>query len=491
MTHNRATIRFLLDGKIIEIHQWTPTTMLLPVLREQLGRTGCKEGCAEGDCGACMVLVGREHQGQVRYQSINACIRPLALVDGCEVVTVESLAPAGTPPHPVQQALIDHHASQCGFCTPGIAMTLTGRYLEEDRPDRSQALSCLSGNLCRCTGYRPIVDAALAMDDYPPTLLWNKGAGCDPVRLAAIRALDDGTTLVHESGSSILAAPRTQAELASWLVRHPEATLVGGATDLGVAINKAFFAPGVLIALSRVQGLDEISTDTETISIGGTVSVADAFAELAKHYPELAELGERFASPPIRHAGTLAGNLVNGSPVGDAIPVLLALDAQLSFVSASGGRRVPLHDFYTGYRQNLLRAGEYLATVHVPRPRPAQRIAAYKLARRYDQDISAVSMALSARLRDGRLSDVRLAFGGMAAYAMRLPAVEAELEGAGPDETTSARVYHLLSQSLSPLSDHRASASYRMEAASGLFRRALLEWQGKALCRIDHLEAMP
>ncbi|RQW29021.1 xanthine dehydrogenase small subunit [Rhodobacteraceae bacterium CH30] len=489
MTHNRSTVRFLLDGKVVEIQQWMPTTMLLPVLREQLGRTGCKEGCAEGDCGACTVLVGREHHGQVRYQSVNACIRPLALVDGCEVVTVESLAPAGMPLHPVQQALIQHHASQCGFCTPGIAMSLAGRYLEAGRPDRPQVLSCLSGNLCRCTGYRPIVDAALAMDDYPPTSHWNKLSGCEPSKLAAIRALDDGTTLVQESAGHIFVAPRTQAELSGWLANHPDATLVGGATDIGVAINKAFFAPRILIALLRVQGLGEISTDAETINIGASVSVADAFTELTSHYPELAELGDRFASPPIRHAGTLAGNLANGSPVGDALPVLLALDAELSLVSVQGVRRIALHGFYTGYRQNLLRAGEYLSAIHIPCPRPGQRIAAYKLARRYDQDISAVSIAFSASVQDGCLSQVRLAFGGMAACAKRVSELEVALEGASLERVCAAGIDTWLGQALSPQSDHRASADYRMAAASGLLRRALQEWQGNDAGRIHHLEA--
>ncbi|TIC87124.1 xanthine dehydrogenase small subunit [Crenobacter intestini] len=488
MDRTRSAVRFLLDGKTVEVTQWTATTMLLPVLREQLGRTGSKEGCAEGDCGACMVLVGREHRGRVRYQSVNACIRPLALVDGCEVVTVESLAATGAPLHPVQQALVQHHASQCGFCTPGITMALAGCYLEEERPDREKILSCLSGNLCRCTGYRPVIDAALSMDNYPPAESWNKHCGQDPERLAAIRALDDGTTLVQDTAGERFAAPRTQTALAQWLALHPDATLVGGATDLGVAVNKAFRKPQLMLSTAHVQGLDEMHADAGTISIGAAVSLSDALTELAGHYPALAELKERFASPPIRHAATLAGNLANGSPVGDTLPPLLVLDAELTLVSPKETRRIPLHGFYTGYRQTGLRLGEYISAIHIPRPRPHQRIAAYKLARRFDQDISTVSMALSADLQEGCLSRVRLAFGGMAACALRLPALESALEGQALDKIDPARMDALLERALAPLSDHRGSAGYRQAAAQGLLRRALLQWQGAGACRIEDLE---
>jgi xanthine dehydrogenase small subunit len=466
-------IRFFHQGRIVEIGREPPATRtVLQWLREDQRCTGTKEGCAEGDCGACTVVLGeRDAAGTLRLKPANACIQFLPTLDGKALFTVEDV---GTPDklHPVQQAMVDCHGSQCGFCTPGFVMSLWACWQQHraagTRPTRQELADALSGNLCRCTGYRPIIDAGERMfDSTAPTL------DAVPV-LAALESLAADPPL-HRPG---YAAPRTVAELAALRAAEPEARLLAGSTDIGLWVTKQLQVLPQLIFTGAVAELHRIDEADGTLRIGAAASLEAAWAALARHWPALTEMWLRFASPPIRHAGTMGGNVANGSPIGDSAPVLMALDAVLVLRRGERQRRVALNEFYLGYRVNALEAGEFVEAIELPLPnaRHEWRLRAYKIGKRFDSDISAVSVGLAIRLdAAGHVADVRIAFGGMAAVVKRAAQAEAALRGRAWDEAALADAQSALTRDFQPLTDLRASAAYRMQVAQNLLRRFWLE----------------
>ena len=478
-----ASIRFLLDGQAVCVRDVPPSLTVLEYLREHLRRTGTKEGCAEGDCGACTVLLGElDGAARVRYRPINSCIRLLGSIDGRELVTVESLSPAGGPLHPVQQAMVDQHGSQCGFCTPGFVMSLFALYLEQPHPTRDQVISALSGNLCRCTGYRPIIDAGLGMGAYPEPAQWSRELAQAPERAQALRALVRTRALEMPGWY----APRTLEELAGILQREPTALILAGGTDVGLWVTKQLKDPWPVVFIGDVEALQQIDTGTECIRIGAAVSLADAWKALIADYPALEEVAERFGSPPVRHSGTLCGNLANGSPIGDSMPALMALGAQIELRCGDATRILPLERFYLGYQRKDLAPGEFVVAVRVPRARPAQLIACYKVSKRYDQDISAVCLGVLVELDQGRVRSARIALGGMAAVPARASAAESALLGQPWQEAAIEAAAHALGADFTPLTDMRASSAYRLEAARNLLRRFHLEQSGEAPLRVAH-----
>ncbi len=470
-------IRFFHRGEIVRLQDVPATRSVLDWLREDQRCTGTKEGCNEGDCGACTVVVGElpEHTdspGQatrgLRLRPVNACIKFLPSLHGKALFTVEDLrGPAGL--HPAQQALVDCHGSQCGFCTPGFAMTLWCSYETHGaagtRPDRAQLADELAGNLCRCTGYRPILDAGARMFDHAPAALDTAPA------IAALHAIADGAPA---------GAPRTLAELARRYAAAPAARLVAGGTDVGLWVTKQFRDLGEVISVSEVDELKTITHADGELRIGAGASLEAAWAALAGRAPSLAEAWRRFASPPIRHAGTMGGNVANGSPIGDSAPVLMALDAQLELRLGERVRRLPLDDFYTGYQANRLEAGEFVQAMAVPDAAWTRRIRAYKISKRFDSDISAVFAALAIKLDGERVSDVRLVFGGMAAVVKRAATAEAVLRGQPWSAATLAAAQAALARDFAPLDDMRASAAYRLRVAQNLLQRFWLETQADA-----------
>jgi len=465
-------IRFIFRGAVHELEDVDPTRTVLQHLREDLHCTGTKEGCAEGDCGACTVVVGSLENGQAQLKAVNACIQFLPTLDGKALFTVEDLQQRDGTLHPVQQALVECHGSQCGFCTPGFAMSLWGMYLEQDgrAPQRCEIDDALSGNLCRCTGYRPIIDAARRMGELPRV-------DFDRVALAQdLRALQRAAGTVHSYKGQTFHAPRTLDELVAARGAHPDAVLLAGSTDVGLWVTKQMRVLSDIIYLGHVAELKTVRDAGGFIDIGAGVSLEDAYTALCAHYPdELGELRQRFASLPIRQAGTLGGNVANGSPIGDSMPWMIALGSRIVLRGPDGERELALEDFYLGYQVKDLRPGEFVQGVRVPLPRDGVAFRTYKLAKRFDQDISAVCAAFAFALEDGVVADARIAFGGMAATPKRAAQAESALNGRAWDEAALADAMAALANDYAPLSDMRASGAYRMKTAQNLLRRFWLE----------------
>jgi xanthine dehydrogenase small subunit len=467
------TVRFVLDGEVVSVPAPSPSTTVLEYLRNIAGRTGTKEGCAEGDCGACTVVVGElaPDGASIVYRAMNSCIRFLPTIDGKELVTVESLRVPDGALHPVQQAMVDQHASQCGFCTPGFVMSLFALYLTADAPDRAAVLDTLSGNLCRCTGYRPIIDAALRMGDYPQPARWSRDAAQSAERVEKLRSIQRSGALQFSG----FRAPRSLGELAAALQATPHSLVLAGGTDVGLWVTKHLRDLPPLIYVGEVVELQQIRRSESELWIGAAVTLSTAWPVLVEEYPALAEQAQRFASPPIRNSATLCGNVANGSPIGDSIPALLALGAQVDLRLGARSRRVPLEKFYLGYQRKDLAFGEFVVGVSVPRAQAGALIGSYKLSKRIDQDISAVCATFAVNVQDGVVASARLAFGGLAAIATRAANAEAALVGNAWSLESIEAAAAALKQDFTPLTDMRASSEYRLLGAGNLLRRFFLE----------------
>lgn len=483
-------VRFLLNGELQQVVAPPPTLTVLNYLRETQGLCGTKEGCAEGDCGACTTVLVDAHEGQLRTRPMNACIQLLPTIDGKSLWTVEGLSAQQESLHPVQQAMVECHGSQCGFCTPGFVMSLFALYKNEISPDRAQVKQALAGNLCRCTGYRPILDAADKMYDLANGYEknhWKHHPGSqhsDEGGLEWLARIERRSALDYESeglGGSLVEAPQrymaplTIDELAEARLRHPEATLLAGGTDIGLWLTKQYRDLGAIIYLGQVEGLDQIVTTSSTIEIGASVTLEAAFAALVQEYPELDEMVRRFASPPICSSGTLAGNVANGSPIGDSMPALICLGTQVKLQRGAEQRWMALEDLYLGYQQTALEEGEFVRAVCVPRRSGHLLVACYKWSKRFDQDISAVCAAFAVRVEEGNVVSARICYGGMAAVPKRAEHAENALLTRPWTEQTVMKAMEALRADYQPISDMRASRSFRAVAAENLLKKFYLQ----------------
>jgi len=466
-------IRFWHQGAVVEADSSQPTRSVLQWLREDARCTGTKEGCAEGDCGACTVVVAElDAQGQVQLKPVNACIQFLPTLHGKALFAVEDVAASETCPHPAQAAMVECHGSQCGFCTPGFVMSLWACYQRHavagTVPTRQQLADDLSGNLCRCTGYRPILDAGQRMFEIQPIA----AHPLEPLR-AALLALQADVPLAEEAHFH---APRTLAEFAALRAAKPQARLLAGSTDIGLWVTKQFRELGELIYIGDVAELKRVNHTASHIEIGAAASLETAWAALAAEWPTLRDVWLRFASLPIRQAGTMGGNVANGSPIGDSAPVLMALGAAIVLRHGETVREMPLEDFYLAYMKNALQPGEFVQALRVPRAGlPSVHVRAYKISKRFDCDISALCMALAVDVQGGVVQSARIACGGMAATVRRAAWAEAAITGQPWTAAMMQAAQAALLQDYQPLSDMRASSAYRMQVAQNLLHRAWLE----------------
>ncbi|WP_422473365.1 xanthine dehydrogenase small subunit [Endozoicomonas sp. ALB032] len=474
-------IRFLLNETLVELRDTPSDTTVLDYLRGNHShnpdrKTGTKEGCCSGDCGACTVVVAEPENDRLNYQTINACIALLPALNGKQLITVEDLA-EGEKLHPVQQAMVDHHGSQCGFCTPGIIMSLFAFHHEapENRPDIPEALG---GNLCRCTGYQSIVDAADEIASLTSSDRFKHQEQETVQKLNALKArLDDTANGVF--------MPNSEQALADYLLQHPQARLLAGGTDLGLEVTQQMKDLPSLVTLASVNELKEITCTDREMIIGSAASFRQLEPLLARHFPEFAEMLSRLGSQQIRNVGTLGGNIGNASPIGDTPPVLLALDAQVELRIGNTIRSLPLEDFFLGYKKTLLEESEFIARIRIPLKPHQLRV--YKLSKRYGDDISAVLAAINLELNDnGIITRARVAFGGMAAIPKRALACEKALTGKEASATTLQEAQKAIRSEFTPLSDVRGSSDYRLQAACNLLERYFLEMSGQTARIIAH-----
>ncbi len=472
-------IEFLLNDRGVRLDAFAPDRTLLDFLREDRGLTGTKEGCASGDCGACTVVLAQpDGDGGLRYDTANSCITFLGSVHGRQVITVEHLAD-GDDLHPVQRAMVDCHGSQCGFCTPGFVMSLFAFY-KQGGGDRHALETALAGNLCRCTGYRPIVDAGLAACAAPGPDGFSEGERAVAERLAGIPAAAE---CADDAGGFHL--PGDLETLAELMREHPEARPLCGSTDLALEVTQQLKRLPRLVYLGNVPELNTVTVSPDALRIGAAVRYRDCFDLLVAEYPDLEEMLLRLGSVPIRNQGSIGGNVANASPIGDMPPVLIALGATLELRRGTRTRTLPAEDFFTGYRRTVLEPGEFIVAVEVPRARPGRSLHVYKNSKRIDDDISTVLGVFEIGLVDGRVEYVSIAFGGMAATPKRAAAVEAALRGRSLDEDAIAAVRAALAVDFQPIDDVRASADYRLAVAGGFLRRLALELaEPQTACRV-------
>ena len=499
------TLRFLLNSKRVELTDVDPHLSLLDFVREHRHLTGSKEGCAEGDCGACTVVIGELTQDgagrdRVALSPINACIRLLPTLDGKAVFTVESLKASSGTLHPTQRAMVDCHGSQCGFCTPGFVMSLFALFKNEASPNRAQTCDAIAGNLCRCTGYRPILDAAQVMYRAAPQAQSGCATGMEQwmftpatadaapmpgeaelaARLVGL-VRQDALKISARHGAFI--APKTVRDFSAAVLAHPDAWILGGGTDIGLWVNKSLQTNATMIYTGEVAALKQIAETPVGLSIGAAVPLEAAFRAMNRLYPELAHVWTRFASWPIRSSGTLGGNVANGSPIGDSMPALIAIGAQVVLRRGDAQRTIALQDLYLDYKKQSREVGEWVEAIVVP-SRSTQgslQLASYKNSKRNEQDISAVFAAFAIALDRGVVNHCRIAYGGMAGTPKRATHAENALLDRRWSEASVRAAMEALTQDYQPMTDMRASAAYRMQVAQNLLLRFWLEKSGDAV----------
>jgi xanthine dehydrogenase small subunit len=448
-------VAFLLNGEPVRLRDAGPTTTLLDWLRDTRGLTGTKEGCNEGDCGACTVTVSGMEDGSVVHRALNACILFLPQLQGKALRTVEGIGAPDGGLHPVQEAMVREHGSQCGFCTPGIVMSLHAA----QRDGRRDWNDVLAGNLCRCTGYAPILRAAERIATEPAPV-WDR---------------EDAAALEALPGDGDPAMPTDLDAFARWYAENPHATLIAGATDVGLWVTKALRNLPLPVFLGRLTGLQEIEAGPEGLRLGAGVTLSRLRGAMAGRHPDFAELIRRYGSVQVRNAATIGGNIANGSPIGDSPPALIALGARLTLRRDTSRREMPLEDFFLDYGRQDRRPGEFVESIFIPAQDDALRC--YKISKRFDQDISALCGCFSIRVRDGLVAEARIAFGGMAPVPKRARAVEDALIGMPWTEANARRAARDFVADFAPISDMRASSAYRMRVAQNLLRRCWHDMQ--------------
>lgn len=499
-------VRFFLNGNLTVVQNVASDMTVLRYLRTQESLSGTKEGCGSGDCGACSILLGEQQDGQWHYKAINGCITFVAQLDGKSVVTVDALATGRGDEaqlHPAQQAMVDYHGSQCGFCTPGIVMSLAALHESinngedaQQQATQHQIIEALSGNLCRCTGYRPIIEAASHLNDYPDNRpqavqVWQPDA---PVSVDQSEGVS--TTAGFSANGQQAWAPETEEQLQTLLKDHPEARMVAGATDLALEVTQFLKPIDKLIAINNIATLKAVRDEEHALLIGAAATYSEVEPLLAQYFPEFAQLLSRLGSRQVRNNGTLGGNIGNASPIGDTPPVLLALGACIELASAPGtvtgvgSRWLSLKDFFIDYKKTALQAGEYIRTIKIPKLKAEEQLKVYKISKRLEDDISAVLAAFKVTVSDSKVTAISTGFGGMAAIPKAATELEKALTGLPVNSTQFRQAAEKLAQDFTPMSDVRASDEYRLLVAKNLVQKCALELlQPDSISRIENIHS--
>jgi len=472
-------IQFLLNQTLKTEHALDPNLTVLNYLREHLHKSGTKEGCASGDCGACTVVVGElttddDGQEHLSYRSLNACLTFVASLHGKQLISVEDLKHRGEL-HSVQKAMVECHGSQCGFCTPGFVMSLFALQKNSTCADSAQAHEALAGNLCRCTGYRPILAAAeqACGQQRPP----DQFDALKAQTIARLKAIKPAQTAELNSGDKRCLVPLTVADLADLYDAYPQARLLAGGTDLALEVTQFHRTLPVMIYVGNVAEMKKIEHFDDRLEIGAATALTDCYEALSHEYPDFGELLHRFASLQIRNQGTLGGNIGNASPIGDSPPLLIALGASIVLRKGKETRTLALEDYFIDYRVTARQESEFIEKIILPRANAKQAFRAYKVSKRLDDDISAVCAAFRVQVENGAIVDARAAFGGMAAIPKRAANCEKALIGQPWTSATVERACAALAQDFTPLSDFRATKEYRLLSAQNLLRKYFIELQ--------------
>ncbi|WP_256549374.1 xanthine dehydrogenase small subunit [Photobacterium sp. CCB-ST2H9] len=468
-------ITFLLNQDVREEEHLSPNMTVLNYLRTHVQKTGTKEGCGSGDCGACTVVLGELVDGKLQYRSVNSCLTFVSSLHGKQLITVEDLQSADKQLHPVQQAMVEYHGSQCGYCTPGFIMSMFALSKNKPAADKEDVMEALAGNLCRCTGYRPIVDAALSLSQEAQ--LMDQFAELEKQTIEKLSKISlSNATLKHEGQYGF--SPTSSDELANLLLTHPDARMVAGGTDLALEVTQFHRPISKLINVGQVSDMKVLAETESSIEIGANLPISDCYATLKKYYPDFGELLHRFASLQVRNQGTLGGNIANASPIGDSPPLLIALNAQIVLRRGNERRTLPLEDYFISYKITAQQPSEFIEKIIVPKPVIGSEFRAYKLSKRLDDDISAVCGAFTLSLSDdGKVADAHIAFGGMAAVPKRASNCETALIGQPWSLDTVKAAMAALHHDFEPLSDFRASKEYRALTAANMLHRFYLEQQ--------------
>ncbi|MBU2896640.1 xanthine dehydrogenase small subunit [Vibrio hepatarius] len=461
----------MLNQSVIQEHQLSPNMTVLQYLRTHARKTGTKEGCGSGDCGACTVVLAEAKNNQLEYRSINACLTFISSLHGKQLITIEDLQESDKL-HPVQQAMVDFHGSQCGYCTPGFIMSMFALVKNKPKLDKQNILESLAGNLCRCTGYRSIVDAALSLSFHQP--LVDQFSSLEQTTISKLESLNKQPATL-KFGKLTAYFPRSIEETAKVYTVNPKAKLVAGGTDLALEVTQLHKEMTTLICLHLVDDMKLCCENGKVISIGANTNITDAAPLLTQHFPDFGELLHRFASPQIRNLGTLGGNLANASPIGDIAPLLIALNTNLKLRCGGEKRTIPLDDFFVSYKVTTQQKSEFIEQILIPKLKNKTLFRAYKLSKRLDDDISTVCGAFNIEIKKNKVINARIAFGGMAEIPKRAIHCENTLIGSSWDQKTIESAMKSIKKDFKPLTDFRASKEYRSIVAANMLKRLFIE----------------
>ena len=471
-------VQFIYENKLIELENPDPNQTILNFIRDKLKKTGTKEGCAEGGCGACTIVLGELENKKIKYKAINSCISFTPTLHGKQLIVVENLVSKNGTYHPVQEAMAKYHASQCGFCTPGFVMSIFAMSKNKKNNNKDDIKDAISGNLCRCTGYRPIIDAAKNIKKkYSDEFYKNSKKTINLLKKIHSKSI------IIENKNKKYFAPKTINELRTVIQKNPDSDFLSGGTDLSLKVTKDRQEIKKIINLNNIKELNFIKIKNNEIIFGSTTPLIQVEKFILKYYPDFNNILRRYGSVQIRNVGTIGGNIATASPIGDTLPLLLSLNAKIIIQTKKGNKQILLNNFFIKYRKTKLKKGEFIKSIIIPIYKN-HNFKAYKISKRFDDDISSVCASFNLKIKDQRIQDVAIAYGGMAEIPKRAKNCENFLKNSKFSEDIFEKAKDLLKRDFNPISDMRASKQYRLEVAENLLIKFFIETKTKKLFRV-------